>query len=406
MILKNRNSQNSFGKIILPLTIVTFLIAASAFSSGQTTIESYQSITNSDILSYELEFNLPTTSVQQADKKVYTNVNVKGCIGIGNSPGQPTLPKKIIQFTLPPNTILEEIQVIGTPIQFIPAIDIKQNPIFPYQASQPFGSDTQQEFTINHGTYLSNTIYPSQLIDDYTIGYSRGYPIVGVTLNPVQYNPIEGKMYYYPSMTLELNIKDNPTPNLGEIESTNPCGEQPLLPYESCNLGSINLSKMLLLCEGKYEINWERIEKVARLAVRFLDNVIDVNKYPIKQIGENTRKTRKVGLGIMGWATMLEFLSIPYDSEEGVDLASELMSFIREKAKSDSEELAKTRGVFPVWKGSVWEKQGIKIRNATLTTIAPTGTIGIIAGPTSSGIEPNFLLCYFHKYIQMDDGIY
>ncbi|MCM8819544.1 MAG: vitamin B12-dependent ribonucleotide reductase [Candidatus Omnitrophica bacterium] len=194
--------------------------------------------------------------------------------------------------------------------------------------------------------------------------------------------------------------KANPTPNLGLIESTNPCGEQPLLPYESCNLGSINLAKMLKMVDGRFEIDWDKLKRVTYLAVRFLDNVIDVNKFPLQQIKENTLKTRKIGLGVMGWATMLGFLNIPYDSNEAIELAKKLASFIYECAKDTSVGLAKERGVFPAWKGSVWEAKGIKIRNATLTTIAPTGTISIISGPTSSGIEPNFSLSYFRNVLE------
>ena len=191
----------------------------------------------------------------------------------------------------------------------------------------------------------------------------------------------------------------NPTPNLGKIESTNPCGEQPLLPYESCNLGSINLSKMLKNAGEEFEIDWEKIKRITCLAVRFLDNVIDTNRFPIPQIKENTLRTRKIGLGVMGWATMLGFLGIPYDCDKAVDLAKKVMSFIQSTARDESVILAKARGVFPSWEGSIWEEKEVKIRNATLTTIAPTGTISIIAGPTSSGIEPNFFLCYFRNVL-------
>ncbi len=193
--------------------------------------------------------------------------------------------------------------------------------------------------------------------------------------------------------------KENYTPHLGEIESTNPCGEQPLLPYESCNLGSINLYKMLKKTENGFAVDWEKLKRTVKVGTHFLDNVIDANKFPLPQIADNTKKTRKVGLGIMGWATMLGFLEIPYDSKEAVELAKKVMLFIQKEARAVSVELAEKKGAFPAWPGSLWEQQGIKIRNATLTTIAPTGTISIISGPTSSGIEPNYFLSYFRNVL-------
>lgn len=193
--------------------------------------------------------------------------------------------------------------------------------------------------------------------------------------------------------------KTNPLPNLGDIESTNPCGEQPLLSYESCNLGSLNLARMLKVKGGSFEIDWDKLRVTAKLATRFLDNVIDANRFPLAEIEKNTLRTRKIGLGVMGWATMLEFIDIPYDSNEALELARKVMRFIYDTALETSVELAKKRGVFSAYKGSIWEKRGTKIRNATLTTIAPTGTISIIAGPTSTGIEPNFALCYVRNVL-------
>ncbi len=189
----------------------------------------------------------------------------------------------------------------------------------------------------------------------------------------------------------------NPTPDLGRMTATNPCGEQPLLPYESCNLGSINLAKFLREEDGGLTVDYDRLKDVVRTTTRFLDNVIDANSYSVEKIKEMTFATRKTGLGVMGFADMLARLRIAYDSEDGLELGRSIMRFIRDEADKMSEELAEERGVFPAFEGSIYDAPGQpKMRNACRLTVAPTGTISMIAG-CSSGIEPLFALSY-HKH--------
>src|SRR5213596_1600079 len=191
----------------------------------------------------------------------------------------------------------------------------------------------------------------------------------------------------------------NPTPAIGVVEATNPCGEQPLLPNEACNLGSLNVSKFARRSDqGEWSVDWDEMERVVRLAVRFLDDVIEMNPYPLPQIDATVKANRRIGLGIMGWADLLFTMGIPYDSQEATDLGDHLMAFVKEKSHDQSAKLAEERGPFPHWDHSIYKNQR-PMRNSTVTTIAPTGTISMIAG-CSSGVEPIFALAFEHRVKQ------
>lgn len=204
---------------------------------------------------------------------------------------------------------------------------------------------------------------------------------------------------------LDAINRTNPTPGLGQYEATNPCGEIPLLPHEACNLGSINLAHHLLERSEDPAIDWEKLRATVHTAIRFLDNLIEVNHYPTPAIEQVSRGNRKIGLGVMGFAEILIRLGIPYNSERAVDIGKTLMQMISKEAQTASMNLAKERGTFPNWLHSVFKDQDLLMRNATCTAIAPTGTISIIAGTTAS-IEPLFALITKHSHTLGGEPLY
>ncbi|OLB20893.1 MAG: ribonucleoside-diphosphate reductase, adenosylcobalamin-dependent, partial [Nitrospirae bacterium 13_2_20CM_2_63_8] len=202
---------------------------------------------------------------------------------------------------------------------------------------------------------------------------------------------------------IDENNRRQPTPHVADMEATNPCGEQPLLPYESCNLGSIDLARHMKRSRtGGGEVDWKKLEGTIRTTVRLLDDVIDMNAYPVKQIEEMTYATRKIGLGVMGFARMLFMLEVPYDSKEGIEWGRKIMQFIQETGYNESAKLAGERGVYPAWEGSRHQEKGLRLRNSYVTTVAPTGTLSMIAD-TSGGCEPEFSLIWYKRVMEGEE---
>jgi ribonucleoside-diphosphate reductase alpha chain len=258
------------------------------------------------------------------------------------------------------------------------------------------------------GTHLSNFNISVAVTEDFMVKAEKGedYDLVNPRTGQVSGRLNAGEVFQQMTelawrtgdpgiVFLDRINRDNPNPQLGDIESTNPCGEQPLLPYESCNLGSLNLARMVRYTADDVEVDWERISEVITTAVHMLDCVIDMNVYPIQEIADMSRRTRRIGLGVMGWSDLLIQMGVRYDSVEALELASEVMRFIKEESYRASCELAESRGPFPEWENSAYNvgPASTPMRNSAPVTIAPTGTISIIAG-ASSGIEPLFALSY------------
>ena len=258
------------------------------------------------------------------------------------------------------------------------------------------------------GTHLSNFNISVAVTEEFMVKAEKGedYDLVNPRTGQVSGRLNAGEVFQQMTelawrtgdpgiVFLDRINRDNPNPQLGDIESTNPCGEQPLLPYESCNLGSLNLARMVRYTADDVEVDWERMSEVITTAVHMLDCVIDMNVYPIQEIADMSRRTRRIGLGVMGWSDLLIQMGVRYDSVEALELASEVMRFIQEESYRASCELAESRGPFPEWENSAYNAgpTSTPMRNSAPVTIAPTGTISIIAG-ASSGIEPLFALSY------------